>query len=299
MSDFTRGKNMKKENKLLIVDLMTMAHRYKHRKQVTFASDALKTITSIAKSYSAEDIITVCDFGKSAYRLSLFPEYKGDRAARYADQTPEEKKYTELFFAELEVTRKLIAECSNFIQFKNVEADDIATYITKHMKDKYDNIWLCSTDSDWDQNLSENVHRFSTRTRKEYTLENFYEEHGVDNPNEWTMLKALQGGHDNIKGVEDIGPKRGYALIRGMDSIFDLVDTLPIAGKQKFIQRLNEAEDRLVLNDSLVNLREYCETAIAFPDPNNLQTLNDFMSNLKPSYVVDTEVDAEDLVDII
>lgn len=299
MSDFTKGINLKKENNLIIVDLMTLAHRYKHRKQSVFASDTLKTITSIAKSYSAEDIITISDYGKSAYRLSLFPEYKGDRAARYAEQAPEEQRYTEIFFAELANTRELLSECSNFIQLKGVEADDIATYIVKQLKDKYDNIWLVSTDSDWDQNLSENVHRFSTRTRKEYTLENFYDEHAVDTPDEWTILKSLQGGHDNIKGVEDIGPKRGYALIRGMSSIFDLVDTLPIAGKQKFIQRLNAAEDLLVLNDSLVNLREYCETAIAFPDIDNLETVNNFINNLKPSYVVDTEVAEEDLVDII
>ena len=298
MSDFTRGKKMQKENNLIIVDLMTLAHRYKHRKQITFASDTLKTIMSIAKSYSAKDVIVISDYGKSAYRLSLFPEYKADRAARYADQTPEEAKYTELFFAELANTRNLLTECSNFIQLKGVEADDIATYIVSLVKDKYDNIWLVSTDSDWDQNLDKNVHRFSTRTRKEYTLDNFYEEHDVDTPNEWTILKAIQGGHDNIKGVEDIGPKRGYALIRGMDSIFELVDKLPIAGKQKFIQRLNDSEDKLVLNDSLVNLREYCATAIAFPDSENIKKIHEFLDNLKESYVVDTEVNEEDINDL-
>ena len=298
MSDFTKGKKMQKENNLVIVDLMTLAHRYKHKKQFTFASDMLKTIMSIATSYSAKDVIVVSDYGKSAYRLSLFPEYKGDRAARYADQTPEEQKYTELFFAELANTRDLLTECTNFLQLKGVEADDIAAYIVAKVKHLYDNIWLVSTDSDWDQNLDKNVHRFSSRTRREYTLENFYEEHAVDNPNEWTILKSLQGGHDNIKGVEDIGPKRGYALIRGMESIFDLIDKLPIAGKQKFIMRLNEAEDKLVLNDSLVNLREYCATAIAFPDPNNIEVVDTFLANLKESYVVDTEVSGEDINDL-
>ena len=298
MSDFTKGKKMQKESNLVIVDLMTLAHRYKHKKQFTFASDMLKTIMSIATSYSAKDVIVVSDYGKSAYRLSLFPEYKGDRAARYADQTPEEQKYTELFFAELANTRDLLTECTNFLQLKGVEADDIAAYIVAKVKHLYDNIWLVSTDSDWDQNLDKNVHRFSSRTRREYTLENFYEEHAVDNPNEWTILKSLQGGHDNIKGVEDIGPKRGYALIRGMESIFDLIDKLPIAGKQKFIMRLNEAEDKLVLNDSLVNLREYCATAIAFPDPNNIEVVDTFLANLKESYVVDTEVSGEDINDL-
>lgn len=298
MSDFTKGARLKKESNLLIVDMMTLAHRYKHKKQFTYASDMLGTINSIAKSYSAQDIIVVCDFGKSAYRKSLFPDYKGDRAARYENQTPEEKKYAELFFAELENARKLIAECSNFIQLKNVEADDIATYIIKQRKDSYDNIWMCSTDSDWDQNLCENVHRFSTTTRQEYTMDNFYEKHSVDTPEEWTILKSLQGGHDNIKGVEDIGPKRGYALIRGMSSIFELIDQLPIAGKQKFIQRLNDSEDLLVLNNSLTNLKEYCELAIVYPDANNMNVLNDFLNNLKPTYVVDTSVSAEDLADI-
>ena len=77
-SNFTKGQRMKKEDNLVVVDLMTLAHRYKHKKQFTFASDMLKTIMSIANSYSAKDVIVTSDYGKSAYRLSLFPEYKGD-----------------------------------------------------------------------------------------------------------------------------------------------------------------------------------------------------------------------------
>ena len=83
-----------------------------------------------------------------------------------------------------------------------------------------------------------------------------------------------------------------------MESIFDLVDKLPIAGKQKFIQRLNDSEDKLVLNDSLVNLREYCATAIAFPDPENIEKIHEFLGNLKESYVVDTETNEEDINDL-
>ena len=64
MSDFTKGKRMKKENNLVVVDLMTLAHRYKHKKQFTFASDMLKTIMSIANSYSAKDVIVTSDYGK-------------------------------------------------------------------------------------------------------------------------------------------------------------------------------------------------------------------------------------------
>ena len=104
----------------------------------------------------------------------------------------------------------------------------------------------------------------------------FYDQLGFDTPEEYSIFKAVTGdaGDGIPTAAEDCGPKRTYALIRGMTHIADLIDILPIPGKQKYIQRLNAAEEKLIRNWELTNLREYCETAINHPDSTNLEKVN-------------------------
>ena len=65
-----------------------------------------------------------------------------------------------------------------------------------------------------------------------------------------------------------------------MTHITDLIDILPITGKQKYIQRLNAGEAKLLLNWELTNLREYCEVAINHPNSTNLHKVNALLACL-------------------
>ena len=143
--------------------------------------------------------------------------------------------------------------------------------------DKYDKIWIISTDRDMCQMLSYTTSQFAYTSRKEYRMSSFYDQLGFDTPEEYAIFKAVTGDpSDNIStAAEDCGPKRTYAIIRGMTHITDLIDVLPIAGKQKYIQRLNAGEAKLLLNWELTNLREYCEVAINHPNPDNLKLVDE------------------------
>lgn len=269
---------------LLIVDLLNTAFRFKARGEYNFKDEMIRMIKSLAKSYECKDIVVCGDWGSSSYRKELFPEYKGNRKDRYSNQTEEEKLAAQQFFQGLDECYEAVAKEFTLLRFKNVEADDLIAYTIKHFENSinYDKIWVISTDRDICQMLSFCTSQFAYTSRKEYTLNTFYDQLGFDTPEEYSIFKAITGdSSDNIPtAAEDCGPKRTYAIIRGMTHVMDLIDKLPIAGKQKYIQRLNAGEEKILLNWELTNLREFCEIAINHPDPSNLEKVIELLNGL-------------------
>lgn len=272
------------KNNLLIVDGLNLAFRFKHRGTRDFAADYVKTINSLARSYHAREIIVLTDYKGSWFRKDLHPGYKSDRKAKFADQSEEEKLAAEAFFDDYNKAIEL-CECNfKVVKLEGVEADDTATYFVEEFEDGevFDHTWLISTDKDWDELLSETVSRFSYTTRKEYTLENFYEYHQCDTPEEYTSVKAIMGDPgDSVYGVSGIGAKRAYGLVRQYGSALDIANLLPVEGKQKFILELNKSEDKLVLNTQLVDLRSFHLEAISFPSAENLLFLENICKELR------------------
>lgn len=263
---------------LMLVDCLNLAFRYKHKGQFDFAADYLRTIASLAKSYKAGKVILLADKGSSAYRKHTHPGYKGDRAERYANQTEEEKEKAQKFFEGYERALELVQKQYNLLRYEKVEADDLAALIVKDHASKFNHVWLISSDADWDLLLRDNVSRFSFVTRKEYTLENFYDEHGCDNPVDYVSIKVLMGDKgDSVDGVPSIGIKRAYGLVREYGSAVDLLDLLPLPGKQKFIENLNSSVELISRNYELMDLLTYCEDAISYPNRDNLTEIKTFL----------------------
>lgn len=249
------------ENSLLLVDGLNLAFRYRDYNE--FTTEYVRTVRSLAKSYKSGRIIIAADHGSSRFRKEIYPEYKANRKEKYETQTEEEKEKFARFFNNWEETLLILQQDFELLRFPGVEADDIAGYIVKN-KERYnlEQIWLTSSDKDWDLLVADGVGRFSYVTRKETTLDN-WEEHYDCQPSEYVDLKILMGdAGDNIKGVEGIGPKRALQLIQQFGSVFDIIESMPVPGKQKFIQALNASKDKLELNMKLVDILTYCEEAI-------------------------------------
>ena len=251
------------EPTLMIVDSLNLAFRYKHSKAVDFCTDYMRTVDSLKKSYKAAKVIIAGDMGSSSYRKHLSPIYKQNRKDKYANQTAEEKEEFEAFFAEVQGILNKYEEEGVYpvARFPGVEADDIATYIvSKRKRFQCTQIWLISSDKDWDLLISKDVSRFSYVTRKEITLSN-WSDHYDFTRDEYISIKCLMGdAGDNVLGVPGIGPKRALALVQEYGSTYDIISSLPITSKYKYISALNEfGADNLMLNYKLMDLVTHSE----------------------------------------
>jgi 5'-3' exonuclease len=269
--DFTEAKGLDNSSykNLLIVDGLNLAFRYKHAGKKQFAAEYINTIKSLANSYDAKHVIVLGD-GGSDYRESLYPQYKGNRKELREKQTEEEAEDFRQFLEEFNKTFELLGESFYTFRFKGVEADDIAAYISNHLKDDYETIWLISSDKDWDLLVNEKVSRFSYVTRKEVTISN-WDTHYSYKPEEHISIKVLMGDKgDHILGVEGVGIKRAESLIKDYGSAYDVYDAIPINSKYKYIQKLNEFKDTILLNYLLMDLVSYCEDAVGKENINKI-----------------------------
>tara|TARA_R100000479_G_scaffold94015_1_gene46442 strand:+ start:2149 stop:2997 length:849 start_codon:yes stop_codon:yes gene_type:complete len=250
-----------KEN-ILIVDGLNIAFRWRHQGILDFKWDYIRTVESLAKSYEAGTIIITAD-GGSNYRKEIYPEYKANRKERFADQTEQEQKEFEMFMAEFSSTLTELKKKHMVFQFKGVEADDIAAYISKNLDEYgFQDCWLISSDKDWDLLINDRVSRFSTVTRKETTVYNWDDHYDFEIP-DYITFKCLTGDKgDNVPGIPGIGPKRAVQLMEQYGNVFDIYDACPINDRYKYIQNLNEHSEQLLMNVELMDLLTYSEEAI-------------------------------------
>jgi len=257
--------NQSDPKSLMILDSLNLAFRYKHSKAVDFATDYMRTVESLQKSYKTKKLIIAGDMGSSSYRKAIYPLYKQNRKDKYANQTEEEQQEFEKFFAEVQQILSMYEEEGKFpvIRFQGVEADDIAAYIvSKRKRYDLDQIWLVSSDKDWDLLVQPKVSRFSYVTRKEVTVDN-WNDHYDFQPEDYISIKCLTGDSgDNVIGVPGIGPKRAVGLVNEYGSTYDIIASIPISGKYKYIEALNQCKDQLELNYKLMDLVTFCEEAI-------------------------------------
>jgi len=270
----TFKKATESNNTLLIVDALNLAFRYKHSGATDFATDYIRTVDSLKKSYKASHVIIACDQGSSSYRKALSPDYKQNRKDKQEQQTDAERAAFELFFEDFMQTIAAIETTNSYpvLKFQGVEADDIAAYVvSQKSKLSTDDIWLISSDRDWDLLVQPGVSRFSYVTRKEVTIDNWNTHYEFD-PEDYISIKCLTGDSgDNVAGVPGIGPKRAVSLVAEYGSTYDIVASIPLSGKYKYIQELNQCRDLLLLNYQLMDLVTHCREAIG---ENNLAEIN-------------------------
>lgn len=265
------------DNTLMIVDCLNLGFRWKHSGDTDFLDSYQKTVDSLKKSYKAKYVILTCDSGSSLYRKSIYPNYKQNRKDKFDQQTPEEQLAFERFFTEFNRVITDYQQQNKYpvLKFEKCEADDIAAYIVKIRK-KYniEKIVLISSDRDWDLLIDEDVMRFSYVTRKEITWNNWSEHYGY-NPEDHISIKCLMGDSgDNIPGVPGIGPKKAQALVSEYGTTYDIIASLPINSRYKYIANLNEfGSERLLLNYKLMDLLEFCEEALGESNCKNINTV--------------------------
>ena len=261
-----------KARKTIVIDALNLAFRWKHQGRTDFRDDYLQTVRSLAQSYKCGNIIITADWGSSSYRKEILPEYKQNRKDKYATQTEEEKQAFADFFEEYEETLELLADSYKVLRYQGVEADDLAAHLVKQKKEYgLEEIWLLSSDRDWDLLIQDGVSRFSYVTRKEVTISNWHEHYAVT-PEEYISFKCLTGDKgDNVPGISGIGPKRAEQLISQYGDAMTIYDNVPIEGHYKYIQELNQNAEVLLKNYELMDLVTYCDDAIGKDNVSNIR----------------------------
>ena len=260
------------EGTALVVDALNLAFRWKHQGRTDFRHDYVAVVKSLATSYNCGNIIITADWGSSSYRKEILPEYKQNRKDKYATQTDAEKQAFIDFFEEYEETLELLAEDYQVLRFKGVEADDLAAHLVKRKKDYgLEDIWLISSDRDWDLLIQDGVSRFSYVTRKEVTIDNWNDHYNVT-PEEYISFKCLTGDKgDNVPGINGIGPKRAEGLIKDYGDAMTIYDNIPLSGSYKYIQELNANAEVLLKNYELMDLVTYCDEAIGVDNVSEIE----------------------------
>lgn len=245
-------------NNLLVIDGNNVSYRYIQRANFdSYEEDFKRTVASLAKSYKARRTIVCFDFGKSYYRMSLLEDYKGTRKKA---ETEEEIEHAEKFFAVLNRLPEELDE--EVLKFRGIEADDTIAYITQNLASRYDHTWVVSSDKDIIQLVDDNVSIFNIFSRKEITKQYLQDELELT-PSEFMLSRIIEGDKgDNIVGIEGIGPKRAQALAREYKTLDKLLAALPIKSKSQYITNLNAGRERLIRNETLINLKRYHQTAI-------------------------------------
>ena len=251
------------KNRVLVVDALNLGFRWKHQGKLEFAEDFQRTIESLASSYKCGRVIVTADQGSSQYRKTILPTYKQNRKDKYSMQTEEEKYAFKMFFDEYENTLEMLSQKHTVLRYAATEADDIAAYLVKKKENfGFEQMWLISSDRDWDLLIQEGVSRFSYVNRKEVTFDNWHDHYDVP-ISSYACYKALTGDKgDNIPGYTGIGPKRAADLLKEYGSAYNIYDSVPLPDRYKYMQEINKNPDLILKNYELMDLITYCEDAL-------------------------------------
>ncbi len=146
----------------------------------------------------------ICYFvleGKPVDRLTVSPDYKGQRVYNNNDNFNEQRKII------IDLIKKYIPFI--VVRHANYECDDIINYLANE-KHCHDNTVIVSSDTDFIQSINENNSLYNPVSKK------FIEPVGYD----YVSWKALVGDKsDNIAGFKGIGNKRAIDLLNNEEKL--------------------------------------------------------------------------------
>lgn len=202
------------------------------------------------------DIYLGWDIGKSSYRLSISPTYKGHRTSLKEKLSDEDKEALQKFNEDY----LKLAELSDLLPVYNlkvdgVECDDMCSIIAKQFENKDDyQVYLLTADMDWIHSVIEtnnvaiiDMYNGGAIIDREAAKETY----NLDTRRKFTVLKSILGDKsDNIKFCHNLGPIKARELF---DLIYkdtpDPSDDEIIVKIEKYLDK--KEADRLAKNRKL------------------------------------------------
>jgi 5'-3' exonuclease len=192
----------------------------------------LASVNQAVKRFGIDHVV-FCLEGRS-FRKDLYAPYKKNRVVDAMSVTEEEAEESRMFWETYEKFTTYIKEKTNVtvLRHERAEADDlIARFIHLHPDDK---IFIISTDTDYNQLITEKVKQYNGVTGELATLEGYFKENGkpvldkeknpklLEDP-EYLLFKKLIRGDagDNVfpayPGVREKGSKNKVGIREAFD----------------------------------------------------------------------------------
>lgn len=140
---------------------------------------SLASVQSIVKRYSSNEPVHVvyCLEGRS-WRKDFYEPYKRNRAVKNASLTDSERELDKMFWETYDTFNKFLIEKTNVsvLRCPVAEADDIiARFVHLHPNDEH---YIISSDGDFAQLISKNVHQYSSLMNHLITIDGIYDDRG-------------------------------------------------------------------------------------------------------------------------
>jgi 5'-3' exonuclease len=192
----------------------------------------LASVNQAVRKYSIDHVV-FCLEGRS-FRKDLYAPYKRNRIVDQMSVTEEEAEESKLFWETYEKFTTYIKEKTNVsvLRHERAEADDmIARFIHLHPEDNH---YIISTDTDYNQLITDKVKQFNGVTGELATLEGYFKESGkpvldkekkpklLEDPEYGLFKKIIRGDSgDNVfsafPGCREKGTKNKVGIIEAFE----------------------------------------------------------------------------------
>lgn len=192
----------------------------------------LASVNQAVKRYSIDHVV-FCLEGRS-FRKDIYEPYKKNRIVDAMSVTEEEKAESELFWQTYENFTTYLREKTNVsvLRHPRAEADDmIARFIHLHPEDKH---YIISTDTDYDQLITDKVFRYNGVGNELVTLQGYFKENGkpvldkdknpklLEDPEYLLFKKVVRGdAGDNVFTAYPRAPEKGSKNRVGIREAFE------------------------------------------------------------------------------
>ena len=188
----------------------------------------LASVNQVVRKFGADHVV-FCLEGRS-WRKDHYEPYKKNRVVDALSQTEAEREENEMFWDTYEKFTTFLKEKTNVsvLRHERAEADDmIARFVHLHPNDTH---YIISSDTDYIQLISDNVHQYNGITNQFITLEGYHDEKGrlvvdkktkepklLGDPQWHLFMKCMRGdSSDNVfsayPGVREKGTKNKVGL---------------------------------------------------------------------------------------
>lgn len=208
----------------------------------------VRMLGALAKKSKFDQCIVCWDVGGgSAYRKSIYPEYKANRKEKKIDLTD--------YYAEVESAREYLKEFGfNQGIVKGVEADDVIGWLAVTLRDRGHTAIIVSDDKDFYQLCGRRLKIYRPIKDDWMTSSDVCDEFGLKRCSDFARMRALTGDpKDNIPGFRGMGPKTAVKLFNEYSNNLGLL--IANCDHERWGPIIQEGEEQIWLSYSLSKIR--------------------------------------------